>query len=211
MLTMETIREQIQALTTSERTALENAIDIVYTYNSVTYTYSTGSEQINLLENLYGDWKTPNFTTTYLNYVLRNKDNLCKILSAFAVDLSAQIDEHTETVTDIAPATVKSYTTEPEHKETIKKAPFDTQTVKTDTETTSITNNGTEYMSNRGVTEYDTTKADGHTSKVVSDKTGTNYPISKIISEEIQRRFADYLTTFIEVYLHTQCYRVEVI
>lgn len=198
-------------MTTAERTLLENSLEIDYVVNNITVTYSDGSEQISMLETLYGDWKTPDFKTTYQRYVWRNKDNIGKILSAFALDLTKQIDEHTETVTDIAPATVKSYTTEPEHKETIKKAPFDSQSVKTDTETTSITNNGTEYMSNKGVTEYDTTKADGHTSKVVSDRTGTNYPISKIITEEIQRRFADYLITFIETYLHTQCYRVEVI
>lgn len=210
---MKTITEQIAELTPAEKTALTNALDITYTQGGISYTYITGPVFLDELENLFGDWYVNNLKITLGDYHTRNKAFFAQFLSGLAVDLTRQVNEHTETVTDIAPPTVESYTTAPETKETYKKAPFDSGTTQTDSERTTITNNGTEYKSGKAVTSYDTTGANlaGHTSKIILDKSGTNYPLSKILTEEENRRLTDYFYRYCATYCAEYGYRIGVI
>lgn len=198
-------------MTTTEITALTNVLSISYIRGGNVQSYSVGTETLNALENFFGDWKCADIKNTLPFYHVRNEHFFSMFLSGLAIDLDKQLSEHTETISDIAPATITNYTIEPEHKETVKRAPFDSTTTKVESEITNITNNGTEYQNNRAVTSYDTAQADGHTSKVVSDKSGTNYPISKILTEEQNRRFTDLLYNYLYGYVREYGYRVEVI
>ncbi len=198
-------------MTTQELAALTGVLNIVYMVGNNVNNYAVGTEVVNALDKFFGDWKCHDIKTTLPFYHVRNNYFFSEFLDGLALDLDKQVTEHTETTSDIAPATIKNYTTEPEHKETVKRAPFDSTTTKIDSEVTTVTNNGTEYQNNKAVTEYDTTKADGHTSKVISDKSGTNYPISKILTEEQSRRFSDLLYNYLFGYVREYGYRVEVI
>lgn len=211
MRELKTITEQIAEMTTLELAALTAVLDITYLKNGNTQTYSVGQFTLDCLDVWFGDWKCADIKATLPAYHVRCEPMFSEFLTGMAIELTKQVDEHNETVTDIAPATIKQYTTQPEEKDTVKRAPFDSSTAKLDTETTHTVNNGTEYMGGKSVTEYDTTKADGHTSKVVNDKTGTNYPISKILTEEQKRRFSDFLYSYLGVYVSEYGYRVEVI
>ena len=211
---MKTITEQIAELTPTEKTTLINALDITYTHGNNTYTYITGAVFLDELVNLFGDWYVNNLKITLGDYHTRNKSFFSQFLSGLAVDLTKQVNEHTETVTDIAPPTVDSYTTAPETKETYKKAPFDSGTTQTESERMSITNNGIEYKSGKAVTSYDTTtntNLSGHVSKTVNDKSGTNYPLSKILTEEENRRLTDYFYRYCATYCAEYGYRIGVI
>lgn len=209
---MKTIVEQIAEMTPAEKTALINVLDLTYTVGNVTQVYITGSALLDNLSALFGDWKVIDLKITLASYHERNKRFISQFLTGLAVDLTKQVDEHMETVSDIAPATVTNTVIEPERLETYNKAPFDSATPQTDHTISTTVNNGTGYAANTAATTYDTTtntNLGGHVSKVVSDKSGTNYPISKILTEEENRRLTDYLYRYLGTYCAEYGYRLE--
>lgn len=211
---MKTIREQIDELTPLEKTALINVLDITYTAGGLSYTYITGSALLDNIAALFGDWFVTDLKITLPSYHERNKKFLSMFISGLAIDLDKQVNEHTESVSDIAPATVTNTTTTPTTKETYNKAPFDSATAQLDHEIETTVNSGNPYTSVSAATTYDTTTntyLGGHVSKVVSDKSGTNYPISKILTEEENRRLTDYLYRYLGTYCAEYGYRLDVI